>query len=868
MKACLKLLGPLLLAGLAETAPLSEESWPQSKFDALRSGNASDRALPTSLGLIGAVPLKDAVLASPVVHGGRIFVVDASGVVTAIDVRTLEIAWQVPTEGDLPNSHNVAAPAAIGDFVHVATSGGTYYVLRAADGKVERRLRCGEPILSSPVVANNRVYFATLGARVFALEPNGAPCWEWDYLQAEAKFEGDRWSGRDWLSFRGGKSRPSDQFLCSRDLAANPKGHVIVPAGVRLVWLEDLGARPIVRDTFVHEGPIVAFSVAADTSYGQDHSTVFSQWHTLDNEGRVDRLGIWGTDVYRWPDPVPGTTTSAVAKDMMGFSSVSVSGGEVYRTRPQDGYGLCRHRPGQAQPERLSPSAAIAPPVLVKDAVVYGDLAGELQVVPRAKGRDPWSFRTPFGKAISAPAAVCDGRVYFGGEDGYLYVLGPDGKAALPTRDLELWKIRTPLSGTRADPRFDRYTSFGDFANTNADDQGMKAPFAFRWVRRFEGTTKHASTFGGGRMYTHTAEGQIFAVEQETGRLLWRKRFPGVHLSYTSPLYAGGRLLVPQAGLEGSRLRCLKADTGELIWEAPFAGSPGWNRQAPPVVSGDLAVYSFADQTGELKSASWLGGHSGLGGFPKHHRPVVRAYRLDTGRTAWEKDFAELGAGGDESGLTLLDGTVYYSCFFGQPGDPAAPRGVTAALEPSTGRVLWSTTKHSIRGGCTLSGRDGRLYLGGYVPDPETKAAHVWCLDARDGSLIWTSDALKKVTHVPTAGAKFLFAHAQYDHGYLLDKSTGKILTSDVTRGFKCTRFALSEPFLLGSNLDLIDASDPGAPRLASTGPRLDMSECVGATVSNGRIFYTANGSGLQASLAWGEEAERPGARWGPRERR
>ena len=85
-------------------------------------------------------------------------------------------------------------------------------------------------------------------------------------------------------------------------------------------------------------------------------------------------------------------------------------------------------------------------------------------------------------------------------------------------------------------------------------------------------------------MYTHTAEGQIFAVEQQTGRLLWRVYYPGVHISYTSPLYHDGRLLVPQAGFERCRLRCLDAATGRLIWEAPFAGSPSWNRQMPPVV--------------------------------------------------------------------------------------------------------------------------------------------------------------------------------------------------------------------------------------------------------------------------------------------
>ncbi|RPH42537.1 MAG: hypothetical protein EHM91_09310, partial [Planctomycetota bacterium] len=385
------------------------EAWPQSKGDALRSGNASDRILAPSLGLIGAVLLKDAALSSPIVAGGRIIVVDASGVVTAVDAGTLEVAWQVAVEGDLPGGNTVASPAAIGEFLHVATGSGTYAVLRAKDGRVERTIRCGEPILSSPVVANGRVYFATLGARVFALEPDGTVRWQWDYLKSEVKFEGDRWSGRDWLKFRDGKSRPSDVFLCSRDLAANPKGHILVPAGVRLIWLEDLGERPIARDTYLHEGPIVAFSIAPDPICAMDHSRVYSQWHTLDNESRIERLGIWGNDVYRLPDPVPGTWTSATAKGTFSVNSVSVAGNEVYRTRPQEGAGLVRHRSGQPEPERLADAAAIASPVLVKDAVVYGDLSGRLHVVPRSKGREPWSFQTPFGRAISAPAAVADG---------------------------------------------------------------------------------------------------------------------------------------------------------------------------------------------------------------------------------------------------------------------------------------------------------------------------------------------------------------------------------------------------------------------------------------------------------------------------
>jgi outer membrane protein assembly factor BamB len=379
-------------------------------------------------------------------------------------------------------------------------------------------------------------------------------------------------------------------------------------------------------------------------------------------------------------------------------------------------------------------------------------------------------------------------------------------------------------------------------------------------------------------MYTHTAEGQILAVEQETGRLLWRRFFPGVHISYTGPVYHQERLLVAQAGLERSRVRCLDAATGRLLWEAPFTGSPSWSRQQAPIVHKNLVFYAFSTgkyaplgqgiyvfggkgakvREGE-ETVSWLFSHDNPN-YPANQRPLLKAWDLHSGREVWSKDFSQYGAGGDHLGICLLDDTLYYSCFFGYAPKGPGPKGITTALDPQTGRARWFTDKYSVTAGCTISGEKGRIYLGGYNSrESKNGPRYVWCLDARDGSLIWRSEPVTKAINVVTVGQKVLFVHAYGGDDFVLDKASGKIL-SKFNFAYACTRFTFSEPYAIGSNMDLIDTTADN--RVVSSGPPIDLRECVGGNVSNGRLYYITQANGLAVCQRYGEEAEKFRAVW------
>ncbi|MFH1918550.1 MAG: hypothetical protein ABIP48_01505 [Planctomycetota bacterium] len=74
------------------------------------------------------------------------------------------------------------------------------------------------------------------------------------------------------------------------------------------------------------------------------------------------------------------------------------------------------------------------------------------------------------------------------------------------------------------------------------------------------------------------------------------------------------------------------------------------------------------------------------------------------------------------------------------------------------------------------------------------------------------------------------------------------------------TRSADSGVKIFGPNMTMFDLS--AGNKLVSCGPALDVLECIGAIVSNGRIFYTTNSGGLQASLCYGPEAKSSSAPW------
>jgi outer membrane protein assembly factor BamB len=884
----------LLLA--AATAPAAED-WTQLQGNAQHSGNAPGHRLDAqALGLAGVVEFGDALQSSPVAADGLVYAVDGSGLCRCVELATLREVWHYQLPGGALNCNQVSAPAIAGDYLHLAGNGGHHVVLNRRSGEVKTQRRLPDPIYSAPVVSAIRVYVVTLGARVLACSHDGSEAWQWDFVHEVVGFKGDRWSGEQWAAFcaqrlknEGKKTQAStdarvtwrDHFVCSRDACMSDAHTLVIPAGGRTVFLRDDGNQP----RLLAQGEIPEYAGREyPATFGQsadDQGRVFVQWHRRDNAGRSDIMQ-WdeGNAKLKTGSFVPGTETNIRMEALLSFAPVAIRGEEVFRVRPEQGAGLMLHAlNNDGAPRLLSARASIAPVLLSRDHAVHCGLDGVIELIPLAGGQTR-ELATAQGSAISAAPALCDGRLLVPCEDGRLYLFAPGGKATLPSPRPDSWyAVRSRLQGPLAGKQHDWYTNYGNFAGQNANDQGLQPPLRMRWTRRLEGTVKHLPVCGGGRLYTHTAEGQILAMEQDTGRLIWRRHFPDVFLSFTSPLYHEGKLLIPQAGLKRSMLRCLDAATGQLLWEAPFTGSPSWSRQFPPVVHGNLAIYASGsgNYAAQGSEKPWTFGGEPIKPkdgrevmsfiysndnpyYPADNHPRLWAWDLNSGKLVWQKDFSEHGRGGNDCGLCLLDGRLYYSVFFGydnaqraRRGLPSKHNGLTASLNPQTGEVQWLTHDYFVTAKCTLSARDGRLYLGGNNrAQAGTEERFVWCLNAADGKLLWRSQPVTSALNVVSVGQRYIFCNALRGKGNVFDRDSGNVNFSILTN-YACCRFTMSEPYVLGANMDMIDLSRNG--ELVSTGPAIDSRECLGAVVSNGRVFYTSQASGFVVSQTYGPKS-------------
>lgn len=210
------------------------------------------------------------------------------------------------------------------------------------------------------------------------------------------------------------------------------------------------------------------------------------------------------------------------------------------------------------------------------------------------------------------------------------------------------------------------------------------------WTRGLESYIEYPPSYCDGTLYVNTFSGDTFAIDAETGDVVWRVRV-GTEKPST-PAIDGPRLIVSS---KDGAVRGLRRDTGRVIWRVQTAGKV----ESSPVVVDGLAYFGSTD--GRLF-----------------------AVRSDTGRVRWAYDTG----GRINASPSLFGDRVCISTYAGS----------VVCVRKDTGEELWTTYVRRD------TFRDESFYAS-----PSTDGARIYtvsrsgtvvCLDARNGRVLWTSD--------------------------------------------------------------------------------------------------------------------------------
>ncbi|MCL2473734.1 MAG: PQQ-binding-like beta-propeller repeat protein [Alphaproteobacteria bacterium] len=166
--------------------PLSKEilnlSWSQSGYDAahvmpnVMASTAPKRIWRTSVGRGSDSGYK--LIASPVFSKGRIFTIDARGMVSGIDAKDGRILWQASSAAS-DNRAMGAGLAVSGDMLYATNGAGDVVALDVESGKTKWRRSIAKPIRAAPSVADNRLFIISIDNKLYAFDATtGSIIWD------------------------------------------------------------------------------------------------------------------------------------------------------------------------------------------------------------------------------------------------------------------------------------------------------------------------------------------------------------------------------------------------------------------------------------------------------------------------------------------------------------------------------------------------------------------------------------------------------------------------------------------------------------------------------------------------------------------
>ena len=278
-----------------------------------------------------------------------------------------------------------------------------------------------------------------------------------------------------------------------------------------------------------------------------------------------------------------------------------------------------------------------------------------------------------------------------------------------------------------------------DLARTKNLDVDVEPPFRQIWSWDSGELMEFSPILVNDVLYGMNNDALFFAVDADTGKVLWKKDVGGLNAS--SPVYNKGILYA--VNLEPGQVFALDAKNGKTVWSEPL---PGRSESSPALYKGKLI---FGCECAR-----------------------VFAYDAKTGKKVWETATeAEVKAA-----PAVSDGKVFV-------GDYA---GEMYALNSVNGDVVWQS---SGQGGSF--GQAGRFYSSPAVAYGRVYAGNVdsrvYSFDSESGQLAWTQstgDWVYSGAVVGESGNRPAVFTGSFDHRvYAMDARTGDIIWTRDTNG-------------------------------------------------------------------------------------
>jgi outer membrane protein assembly factor BamB len=364
-----------------------------------------------------------------------------------------------------------------------------------------------------------------------------------------------------------------------------------------------------------------------------------------------------------------------------------------------------------------------------------------------------------------------------------------------------------------------------------------------------------------GMVYGLNKDGHLYALDVDTGKLVWAYKGPGPLFFPGNPIVADGKVYAttgqaaafnPDTGnYSKSEFSCLDAYTGQVIWQMPVEAYPP--RESTAIAYGTLYLipgfvkeqqmdeYVTYDQVWAIGTQPWSmwrhdPAHTGVG----QSGPANLTLK-------WKFE----ASGAVVSSPSVAEGRVYFG----------SQDKHVYCVDAGTGAFIWkfNTTERIASSPAVV---EGKVYIG---PDDGT----IYCLDAYNGSLLWSTyaggyveanfGAAVNLRSSPTVVEGKVYVGSLDKNVYCLDANTGDVEWTYQTEGYITSSPAVVDGVVYitsqepdSAGLYMLDATNGNLIRridipyvMANRGTDMHSSPAVAEgmifAASNKQVYYGIN---------------------------